>query len=1006
MGGLLVGGAFTSYNGTTANRFIRLDYSGLPNASFNIGGGFDAPVRAIASQYDGKILVGGSFTSYNGVSFNDSHLLRLNTNGSQDFGYNTGTGFDADVNALVFHTSPRGNFKVLVGGVFMTYKGTANLGRFVRLNDDATLNNVDGPAPAGLTYAWNSGGNGAGAGNGNTFTVSQPGFYSALGIVIDGVRSCAGTSAVVAVNPPLQTVLLAPAAGAPAELCAGGSTTLTATATTVGAGLDGRVLALARQPDGKLLVGGDFSVYNGEAVPRGLMRLNADGSVDTSFNPVQPGEVNTGFSNTVDHIILQPDGKILVGGSGLGAFNDDPSTSTSLLRLNANGTLDHSFSVGPYSYSLGAIYGLALQADGKVLVGSYGTLRRLNANGSADATFNPGGSGIGSGLVATGNTQSYAIVSNIVVQPDGRILIAGAFHHYNGNVLAPDHVMRLLANGTPDLSFNPGGSGPDGYMNLLQLQPDGKVLIGSNIRFGSYNGNAAAPDNLLRVNADGSLDTGFNAGGSGFDAGVWSLALQADGKVLVGGGYGYNGNTFVPYNLQRLNANGSFDTTFNPVSRGGFDDLVYAILPLPSGQIVAGGAFTRYNFDYLAPDHLLRLATNGSFDNPVVPLAGATYLWNDGSTAAARSVTRPGTYVAQATASGCARRSLPFVVPTAAFTEVRVSPASPVTLPPSGSVTLTASAVRPAFVPGLQAPNNWVQGLAVQADGRVLTGGRFTATGAGDVRLYRARYYGSGALDNTFASNSPALNGAVLGLTELADGRILTWGEFTAFAGTPAPGIAALQANGALDNTFAPTGSGLNGSVNCALVLFDGKVLVGGSFTSYNGTARPYVARLLADGRLDPSFTTTGSGFNGAVTALAEQADGKIVVGGLFTRYNGGLALHLTRLQVNGAVDNTFQSGGLSGGTGNVGDGHCRATGWQADTGRPVHFLRRHALQPRSAHRQRRLPRRHLQSNRHWLRCAGECAGVAARWPRAGGRPVCQLQRHGPRQRGPPAGRW
>lgn len=180
-------------------------------------------------------------------------------------------------------------------------------------------------------------------------------------------------------------------------------------------GADGTVRAIALEPDGQIIVGGDFSALGGETgtTPRShLGRLNRDGSVGSLFNP--------GADRAVRAIALQPDGKILVGGE----FSVVAGASRSrIARLNANGSIDSTFDPG----ATGPVNVITLQTDGKILVGgsfsmllggggSGATARnnigRLNADGSIDAAFNPGANGT---------------VRSIVVQPDGRILVAGEF---------------------------------------------------------------------------------------------------------------------------------------------------------------------------------------------------------------------------------------------------------------------------------------------------------------------------------------------------------------------------------------------------------------------------------------------------------------------------------------------------------------------------------------------------------------------------------------------------
>ena len=156
----------------------------------------------------------------------------------------------------------------------------------------------------------------------------------------------------------------------------------------------------------------------------------------------------------------------------------------------------------------------------------------------------------------------------MAVQPDGKILIGGDFTSYNGDAAASDAVMRLNADGTRDTTFNPGGSGVTQSVGAVAVQPDGKIVIGG--LFNSYNGDFTAPsDMVMRLNADGTRDTTFNAGGSGADGSVYAVAVQPDGKIVIGGFFTiYNNDAAASDYVMRLNANGTRDTTFNAGRRG------------------------------------------------------------------------------------------------------------------------------------------------------------------------------------------------------------------------------------------------------------------------------------------------------------------------------------------------------------------------------------------------------------------------------------------------------
>ena len=131
-GKILVGGWFTSYQGVAANRIIRLNSDGTRDPSFNTGTGFDFDVDTLAIQTDGKILVGGWFTSYQEVAAN--RIIRLNSNGSIDTSFNIGTGFNNTVSTLAIQSDG----KIVVGGQFTTYQGVS-ANRIVRLNSNGSI---------------------------------------------------------------------------------------------------------------------------------------------------------------------------------------------------------------------------------------------------------------------------------------------------------------------------------------------------------------------------------------------------------------------------------------------------------------------------------------------------------------------------------------------------------------------------------------------------------------------------------------------------------------------------------------------------------------------------------------------------------------------------------------------------------------------------------------------------------------------------------------------------
>lgn len=288
-----------------------------------------------------------------------------------------------------------------------------------------------------------------------------------------------------------------------------------------------RVTDIARQPDGKLIAVGEFTSFNGVARNR-VVRLHPDGTVDTTFNP------GTGANGPVNAVLLQPDGKILIGG----AFTSYNGTAREYLaRLNADGSLDTSFT-GPSFADINGwqVNCLALQPDGKLLVGGVfyfnggggfkAGLCRVTSTGALDGTFN----GITDGAHLHTNLSELRDIYAIELEMDGHILIAGGFTAFNGTPRGG--LARLTSTGALDGSYVTSSDGP---CNALLLQPDGRLIVGG--EFTTFNGEDA--ERVVRLSSAGVVETGFVAGG-GADDDVKALALQADGRVLIGGNANMN----------------------------------------------------------------------------------------------------------------------------------------------------------------------------------------------------------------------------------------------------------------------------------------------------------------------------------------------------------------------------------------------------------------------------------------------------------------------------------
>jgi uncharacterized delta-60 repeat protein len=338
-GKVLVGGTFSTYQGVTYNRIIRLNSDGSIDTSFNIGTGFNGGVNIISIQSDGKVLVGGTFSTYQGVTYN--RIIRLNIDGSVDTSFNVGTGFNGGVNII----SIQSDGKILAGGNFTSYNGTT-YNRIIRLNIDGSVD--------------------------SSFNIGT-GFNNwARSIVIQSDNKILVGGDFSIYNGTTSNRII--------RLNSDGSID---TSFNIGNGFNGDVDIIYIQSDGKVLVGGTFSTYQGVTYNR-IIRLNSNGSIDTSFN------VGTGFTGQSVSIKLQSDGKVLVGGN----FSTYQGvTYNRIIRLNSDGSIDTSFNIGT-GFNV-YILSIQLQSDDRILLGGDFTsyqgitanrIIQLNTDGSRSST--------------------------------------------------------------------------------------------------------------------------------------------------------------------------------------------------------------------------------------------------------------------------------------------------------------------------------------------------------------------------------------------------------------------------------------------------------------------------------------------------------------------------------------------------------------------------------------------------------------------------------------------
>jgi uncharacterized delta-60 repeat protein len=340
------------------------------------------------------------------------------------------------------------------------------------------------------------------------------------------------------------------------------------------------VLDMVKQPDGKVILCGRFFRVNGIA-RASLARLLPNGELDLSFNP--PGD-------NIRTLALQPDGKIIVGGRSGEEMNERP-----LARLNPDGTLDSTFAP-PFEGEGCSVSEIIVQPDGKILAAGWlaapglpptNRVVRLHPDGSLDTTFQ-------SAVVDTVASDGY--VRTLAVQSDGRILVSGRFGSINGDQRHYS-LARLNADGSLDLNFHTAIEGYAAY--CVKPLANGQLLVGGDmvevcqITNGEMT-NCIVCNNLVRLNSDGTLDTTFNATTEQMKVNV--IEVQPDGKLLIGGYGDLPGNMFFNYVTARLNTDGSLDQSFIKGSVLRCNGMaVNALALMDDGKILVGGAFCNYN---------------------------------------------------------------------------------------------------------------------------------------------------------------------------------------------------------------------------------------------------------------------------------------------------------------------------------------------------------------------------------------------------------------------------
>ena len=466
-------------------------------------------------------------------------------------------------------------------------------------------------------------------------------------------------------------------------------------------------------------------------------------------------------------------------------------------------------------------------------------------------------------------------VTTIVLQDGGKILIGGSFTLVNGS--SRNRIARLNANGSVDPNFDPE-TGANGDVISMGVQDDGKIVIGG--FFNYFNGTTF--NHIGRLQMDGSVDPDFDPG-IGPGGAVLSIAIQNDGKLVIGGLF-LSVEGVPRKHVARLNrgdSSGALDLSFE--TGAGPNGAVNAIEVQGDGKIIFGGAFTEV--DGYPRRNIARINADGSVDPTFDTSTGPNKVVGDIALQRDRKVLITGGFTDVA---GISRRHI-----------ARLS---------------TNGKLDPKYDPG-EGANYWVYSVELQRSGRkesAVIGGWFNMID-GVKRNHIARLYSDGSLDIKFRNGLTPLYGAVLDIATQDDGKLLIAGFFTEVNRTSRNRIARLRRDGSLDLSFDP-GEGANDVIDCVGIQPDGKILIGGNFTTIDGVVRNRVARLNVDGSLDPTFNpgigpsgqVYGSTVYGYVYSLAIQSNGQIVIGGYFDSVSGVTRNHIARLNADGTLDQGF----------------------------------------------------------------------------------------------------
>lgn len=622
-GRFLVGGSFMAYGGSIRNNIVRILPDGAVDPSFDAGAGPNGTVRSIAVLPDGRILIAGDFLTVQGAF--RPRMARLLADGSLDGSFVPGSGPDGPVHCM--HLGPDG--RIVIGGAFSTVQGLTR-SCIARLEANGTLDSTFDPGAGAQGMAPL-----VGAGPFvNTLCVTDDGQVVIGGSFaqFDGVarHSIARLDADGGLD-----ALFDGAGGTDNEITScdqrgdgriligglffdfAGRAGLVqlmpdgaADPTFYPAVHTNSVLAVKALEDDRCMVGGSFRNVGSVPAIASFELLEADGSVYWPFHR------GSGANNFVDDLLVLPDNSILMAGY-FSRYNGEAARW--MVRMLPDGERDPDWPAG--TGPNGRVRGMVRLADGRLYIhGDFSSvdgvprqrLARLLPNGHVDPTFDAG----------TGVEPSdFGVIRDIAAMDNGRLLIAGTFTTVQGT--PRNGIARLFFSGELEPNFYPQLLFDEGepMVNAVEVSPapDNRIWIGGD--FSSVNGTPRR--NLARLLTAGTLDLAFDPGGGPQDGSFIRLTRTPTDELLVYGGIDAYDGTVVDCSLVRVLANGSLDPAFTPPvipciasfpGTGPASCRVNEVIQLPTGQIVLGGRFVMEGDDTW--NAVASLLPNGLLDPP------------------------------------------------------------------------------------------------------------------------------------------------------------------------------------------------------------------------------------------------------------------------------------------------------------------------------------------------------------------------------------------------------